>query len=403
MSVIGLVESIAACEFATADIQAVTSALTDARRVRGWLDSIDVAGARRLAELAETSPAMFPERVAADAGRVSLVEASRGFDRAQTTTAIPQMGAVLASGDASGAHVDVVTRAMRQLTPDQCGQLTDRGDELALAASQLPRDEFARVVRTEVRRIQTDDGIDRLQQQRRNTRLRTWLDRDTGMWCMRGEFDPETGASFEGRLRNTIESMFHDHQPDTCPTDSLEKQHHLLALALVALTTGGGARSSGRIDMSVLIDAETLLYGEHPQTVIDCGLPFDLPVETLRRWACIAEITPIIVGADGVSLYLGRDSRTANREQRRALRAMYRCCAIPGCSVGFDNCQIHHLRWFRNLGKTDICNLLPVCHKHHHLVHEGGWHLALDERRNLTVTYPDGSIMTTGPPSARAG
>lgn len=403
MSVIGLVESIAACEFATADIQVVTSALTDARRVRGWLDSIDVAGARRLAELAETSPAMFPERVAADAGRVSLVEASRGFDRAQTTTAIPQMGAVLASGDASGAHVDVVTRAMRQLTPDQCGQLADRGDELALAASQLPRDEFARVVRTEVRRIQTDDGIDRLQQQRRNTRLRTWLDRDTGMWCMRGEFDPETGASFEGRLRNTIESMFHDHQPDTCPTDSLEKQHHLLALALVALTTGGGARSSGRIDMSVLIDAETLLYGEHPQTVIDCGLPFDLPVETLRRWACIAEITPIIVGADGVSLYLGRDSRTANREQRRALRAMYRCCAIPGCSVGFDNCQIHHLRWFRNLGKTDICNLLPVCHKHHHLVHEGGWHLALDERRNLTVTYPDGSIMTTGPPSARAG
>ena len=403
MSVIGLVESIAACEFATADVQAVTSALTDARRVRGWLDSIEVAGARRLAELAETSPAMFPERVAADAGRVSLVEASKGFDRAQTTTAIPQMGVVLASGDASGAHVDVVTRAMRQLSPDQCDQLGDRGDQLALAASRLPRDEFARLVRTEVRRIQIDDGIERLQQQRRNSRLRTWLDRDTGMWCMRGEFDPETGALFEGRLRNTIESMFHDHRPDTCPIDPVEKQHHLRALALVALITGGGARSSGRIDMSVLIDAQTLLCGAHPQTVIDCGLPFDLPVETLRRWACIAEITPIIVGGDGVSLYLGRDSRTANREQRRALRAMYRCCAIPGCSVGFDNCQIHHLRWFRNLGKTDICNLLPVCHRHHHLVHEGGWHLALDERRNLTVTYPDGSIMTTGPPSARAG
>ena len=74
---------------------------------------------------------------------------------------------------------------------------------------------------------------------------------------------------------------------------------------------------------------------------------------------------------------------------------------MPGYSVGFDNCQIHHLRWFRNLGNTDICNLLPVCNKHHHLVHEGGWHLGLDERRNLTVTYPDGSIMTTGPPSAR--
>jgi hypothetical protein len=402
VSVVEDVERIAAIDWATADEPAVTRGLTDVRRHRGWLDSMEVAAARRLAELAETSPSMFPERVAADAGRVSLPEASKSFDRAKTTAAIPQMGTALERGETSGGHVDVVTRAMRQLTPDERGQLADRGDELALAASQLSRDEFGRMVRSEIRRIHTDDGIDRLQQQRRNTRLRTWLDRDTGMWCLRGEFDPETGALFESRLRNTIESLFHDHQPDTCPTDPLAKQDHLRALALVALTTGGGARSSGRIDMSVLIDAETLLHGEHPQTVIDCGLPCDLPVETLRRWACCSEITPIIVGADGVSLYLGRDSRTANRAQRRALRGMYRCCAVPGCSVGFDNCQIHHLRWFRNLGNTDICNLLPVCHKHHHLVHEGGWHLALDGRRNLTVTYPDGSIMTTGPPSARA-
>lgn len=155
--------------------------------------------------------------------------------------------------------------------------------------------------------------------------------------------------------------------------------------------------------MSVLIDADTLLDGEHPNSVIDCGLPIDLPIETIRRWACLAEITPIVVGADGVSLYVGRDSRVANREQRRALRAMYRRCAVPGCCVAFDNCQIHHVTWFRNLGRTDIDNLLPLCHKHHHLAHEGGWNLVLDARRNLTITYPDGSIMTTGPPSARAG
>ena len=401
MSVLGLVETIVALDWSTADEPAVANALTDVRRLRCWLDSIDVAAARRLAELAATAPSMFPERVAADAGRVSLVQASKSFDRAQTTTAIPQIGSVLALGEASGGHVDVVTRAMRELTPDQCKRLAERGNELALAASQLSPDEFARIVRVEVRRIHSDDGIDRLHRQRRNTRLRSWVDRDTGMWCIHGEFDPETGAFFEGRLRNAIDSLFHDHQPDTCPTYPLGKQHHLRALALVSLITGSGLRSSGRIDVSVLIDAGTLLHGEHPQTVIDCGLPFDLPVETLRRWACRAELTPIIVGADGVSLYLGRDSRTANRDQRRALRAMYRRCAIPGCGVGFDNCQIHHLRWFRNLGRTDICNLLPICNKHHHLVHEGGWRLCLDDRRNLTVTYPDGSIMTTGPPAAR--
>jgi hypothetical protein len=346
---------------------------------------------------------MFPENVAAEAGRVSMSEATKGFDRAHTTAAIPEIGVVLSRGEASGAHVDVVTRALRQLTPTQRDRLAERGDVLALAATLLPRDEFARTVRAEVRRIHTDDGIDRLQQQRRNTSLRTWTDRDTGMWCMRGEFDPETGALLAGRLRNTVEALFHDQQPETCPADPLQKHHHLQALALDALTKGRGASSSGRIDMSVLIDIETLLDREHPGTVIDCGIPVDLPAETIRRWACSADITPIIVGADGVSLYLGRTRRTGNRAQRRALRAMYRSCAVPGCCVAFDNCDIHHIRWYRNGGKTDIDNLLPICHKHHHLVHEGGWHLALDVGRNLTVTYPDGAIMTTGPPTVHAG
>ena len=204
---------------------------------------------------------------------------------------------------------------------------------LAAAAAQLARDEFARAVRGEVRRVCADDGIARLQRQRRATKLSTWVDRETGMWCMRGEFDPETGAMLDGRLRNTVEALFHDRQPDTCPTDPLLKQAHLRALALVELINGRGP-GRGRIDVSILIDAETLANGEHDQSVIDCGLPVDLPVETLRRMACCAEaIVPIIVAADGVSLYLGRDTRIANRAQRRALRAMYRGCGIPGCDA----------------------------------------------------------------------
>ena len=51
---------------------------------------------------------------------------------------------------------------------------------------------------------------------------------------------------------------------------------------------------------------------------------------------------------------------------------------------------------------TDIDNLAPVCNKHHHLVHEGGWHLTIDPRHNITITYPDGSTKTTGPPMVRA-
>jgi hypothetical protein len=170
-------------------------------------------------------------------------------------------------------------------------------------------------------------------------------------------------AILDGRLRNTVEGLFREMLSETCPADPLLKQQHLRALALVALTSGEPVKglARARVDVSLLIDIDTLVDGEHEGSVIDLGVPVELPVETLRRMACCAEvIVPIIVAADDTSLYLGRDSRVANRAQRWALRVMYRGCAIPGCSAAFDDCQIHHLRWFRRLGRTDIDNLLPV-------------------------------------------
>ena len=330
-------------------------------------------------------------------------DALRAFRRVDAVELLPELGRVFDSGDTSGSHVDLVTRAIKELDADQRAQFADRGQVLATAAVELTPDEFGRVVRAEVRRIQVDDGLDRLLRQQRATRLRTWVDRESGMWCLRGEFDPETGLVLDGRLRTMVEALFRETTPDTCPKDPEMKQDHLRALALVALTEGrGGGRM--RTEINILIDAATLFDGEHAESIIDCGIPIDIPIETVRRMACCADvIVPIISAADGVALYLGRDTRLANRAQRRALRAMYRGCAAHGCRVAFDKCQIHHLRWFRRGGFTDVDNLLPVCDKHHHLVHEGGWNLALDQHRNLTITYPDGTIMTTGPPKRRAG
>jgi len=176
------------------------------------------------------------------------------------------------------------------------------------------------VVRGEVRRISADDGVDRLAGQRRATSLRTWVDRESGMWCVRGEFDPETGVVLDGRLRNTVEALFREAVPDTCPTDPLLKQHHLRALALVALSAGQPGRSGrARVDVSLVIDIDTLASGEHDGSIIDLGLPLELPIETLRRMACCAEaIVPIIVAADGIALISGasREWPTASSVER---------------------------------------------------------------------------------------
>ena len=108
--------------------------------------------------------------------------------------------------------------------------------------------------------------------------------------------------------------------------------------------------------------------------------------------ACNAHIVPIVVDASGRVLDLGRTQRLASARQRIALRAMYRTCAFPGCDVPFARCEIHHLIEWQQGGRTDLADLLPTCSRHHHVVHEGGWKLELDDDRTLTVTQPDGEL-----------
>jgi predicted restriction endonuclease len=81
---------------------------------------------------------------------------------------------------------------------------------------------------------------------------------------------------------------------------------------------------------------------------------------------------------------------------------MYRTCAVDGCCVTWDNIVIHHIKYFRNRGPTNIDNLLPLCTRHHHYAHEGQWHLSLATNRTLTITLPDGTTMSNSPPKALA-
>jgi hypothetical protein len=395
-----LVKQIIAIDLAVADTQSCRGVLQGLARLISWAESrqIDVVG--RLEQIAALQPEVSPEHVVADATRVSLGEALVAFQRAETVGELPEFAASLASGAVSSAHIDVLTHAIGRLDEVERRRFAGREAFLAEVAQRSTPKEFARTVRAEALRSQRHDGIERLLHQKKATFLKTWVDQASGMFCLRGEFDPETGARLSGRLSATIEKLFHDATPDTAPKDPLAKQQHLAALALVALSEGNGSKPRG--DLTILIDSKTLVDGLHEHTVVDCGLPIELPVETIRRMACISEINPVIVGADGVKLYLGQSTRLASPEQRRALRVMYRTCAVPGCCVAWDNVVIHHLRYYRNKGPTNIDNLVPLCVKHHHFAHEGGWKFSLGSDRTLTIVRPDGSTSIHAPPRALA-
>ena len=377
------------------------AALAAVQRLRGMLDAYEAKVVARLGGLAGS----FPEGVVAEVHRVGLAAASRLTERVRVAEELPELGRALAEGATGGAHLDVVASAARALSAAARERLAAAGSRLAAAAATQSRREFEATVQQVVRAVGDDDGLGRLERQRRASRLRTWVDRDSGMWCLRGEFDPEAGARLDARLRRTVERCFRETMPDTAPVDPVEPQHHLAALALARLVDGD-APAGATCDLTVLVDAETLLgAGSGDPTAGNGGIadtgPFGLPIEVVRRWACSADITPVVVAPGGQRIFAGRTIRVANRAQRRLLRVLYRTCAL--CDTVFEHCAVHHVDWHgRDHGPTDIDNLLPLCSRHHHAAHEGGWALRLDTDRRLTVRRPDGRSTIHSPPTVRA-
>ena len=41
-------------------------------------------------------------------------------------------------------------------------------------------------------------------------------------------------------------------------------------------------------------------------------------------------------------------------------------------------------------------NLIPLCSRHHHVVHEGGWNLKMLPDRTTVWTRPDGTVFSEG-------
>lgn len=100
-------------------------------------------------------------------------------------------------------------------------------------------------------------------------------------------------------------------------------------------------------------------------------------------------IISVVLNGTDVPLDIGRTQRLASAGQRRALEAAHTTCAMPDCEGSFHHCQIHHIEYWENGGATDLNNTVPLCSRHHHAAHEGGWTLQLDPKsRILTATAP---------------
>jgi hypothetical protein len=96
-------------------------------------------------------------------------------------------------------------------------------------------------------------------------------------------------------------------------------------------------------------------------------------------------------------LHVGRAHRTAPPRLRRALEVRDQHCAAPGCRIDPSRCEAHHVHEWEHGGGTDLDNMVLLCTRHHHAVHEG--RMRISRRPEHPPGHPDHWQLAPPPPS----
>ncbi len=394
--------AIFAVDVAAADPTGCATVLGATRRLRGFIDQVEAGVTRRMIELHEHQGAAPAADVHAQTGGVSSAEGKRKERRSKTLDEAPSFEDALGSGEIGAEHVDALANATAKLDDDVKNQLLDREADLLDDAMRLSPEEFGRSVRDLARVIERDNGIERATRQRKSTFLSRKTNTATGLVEGRFAFHPELASKVFGPVDRHVSTLIKEGAAAGDPecVDRSVDRNRLAAEALGELVASGNQHlHPGTGDVTVIADATALVTGEiSDDTVCETGDGNAVPPAAVSRMICNGQVTPILVDADRVPLAAGRTVRHANRAQRRALRAMYRTCGFGDCDVAFDRCEMHHIVPWEHGGSTDLDNLIPLCSRHHHVVHEGGWALELSDDRTLTVRQPDGHVFTISEP-----
>jgi hypothetical protein len=122
-----------------------------------------------------------------------------------------------------------------------------------------------------------------------------------------------------------------------------------------------------------VVDLPTLLL-QHGADAAQLDRLGAISGETARRLACDAAVSRVITNGPSQILDAGRTARTVTPAQRRALAVRDRGCV--GCRAPVAWCEAHHVVHWLDLGPTDLSNLVLLCIRCHHNVHERRWRLA---------------------------
>ncbi|MGC0142031.1 HNH endonuclease signature motif containing protein [Pseudactinotalea sp. Z1732] len=117
---------------------------------------------------------------------------------------------------------------------------------------------------------------------------------------------------------------------------------------------------------------EEVLRGRLAAAGLDTGEK--ISAAQARQLACNSGLVPVVLGGKSVPLDLGHSARFFSESQRTALSVQHTACAADGCQRPYAWCELHHLKPWADGGRTDLDQAVPLCHRHHRLIHDHRYH-----------------------------
>ena len=378
-------------ELSVADHGELAAAASAVARLQSFVDLAKVQISRRGRQLAAAGDTSS-NHVLIDEGRCTGSDTTTTDGRDRVCGQVSGFESALAAGDVTGAHLDALAQHTKNLTDEERSEVAAIADELVADATAQPAALFDRTVKGRIDAIRNqhrpDSDAAELERQRSLSKVKRWTERDTGMRNTLISLDPIRDESLWNVVNGHLATLRQDPANQQRPFDELQVE--------AVMTTVAAAPGGHRLpEIVVHTDGETLCHGRHADTLCETADGAPVPVSTMQRLCCEAVLQAVIVNPDGTIDQVCEELRTANRRQRRMLEAMYSTCAHPHCTMPFSACRVHHVVWWSLGGTTVLANLLPLCETHHHLVHEGGWNLSIDDQRHVTWARPDGTVWHT--------
>ncbi|HYF47335.1 MAG TPA: DUF222 domain-containing protein [Acidimicrobiales bacterium] len=304
---------------------------------------------------------------------------------------LPTMRHALHAGTVTFDHVRALADHADSPNRDA---VVDEEAQLTAWAAELPADAFRERLASWIRDLDEQRLAGLTEHERQVTRRRVVRSRTKdGLRRTVLELDDESDAVVYGALRDIVKEMRRNDRAAKLPPDQRRTTGQYFADAARDLAHRSRAAdiiTKHRARPTILAITEMSVLWDQLRVNGVCELDdgTQLTGAQLRRLACEADIIPIVLSGDGVPFDAGRTFRLATYRQRLLLRTVHPTCAVEGCDVPFDDCEIHHLHPWERGGRTDLDNLVPLCGYHHTWVHDLDGNVTMELLPDRTLRLP---------------